>query len=354
MVSCVAVPLQKGEQVRSYLSKNNLLNTNYSIITKNNQLIIPVTRNLTENEKEFLLTIDKNVAYLSLNDLPEEETPPGSHFDVLKDKLPADEFQLLPRSFDTIGDIIVIEIPDELWHRRKLIGEALLTAHSSITTVYAKAGKVAGVNRIRPVEYLAGKKKTKTIHKEHGIRYSVDITKAYFSPRLSEEHTRIADQVQPQEEIIDMFCGIGPFAIPIASKVEAKIHAIDINKDAIQLLKESMELNKLKGKIIPYVGDCRKVIKNENLKGIADRIIMNLPGYAVNYLDSACQALKPEGGIIHFFEFVGGDNPEKQIVKDLRKEVTKSGRKVKEILEIRRVRMSAPRQWQMVVDALIE
>jgi len=55
------------------------------------------------------------------------------------------------------------------------------------------------------------------------------------------------------------------------------VHAIDINKEALICLKKSVEMNNLKGMIIPTHGDCRQVV---DTLPKADRIIMNLPGKA--------------------------------------------------------------------------
>ncbi|NHK32690.1 MAG: class I SAM-dependent methyltransferase family protein [Asgard group archaeon] len=343
------------EQIRKVLYEESLLNLDYKIENMNDKIILPLTKQLSESELAFFFPKSINLEQITMDKLTKVKSRPKSHLDILGSKLSIEDMVLVPRSFDTIGDIVVIEIPKELWVKRFLIGEALLEAYSSIKSVYAKTGKVSGINRIRPVEYLVGEKKTKTIYKEHGVRLSVDITKAYFSPRLSEEHSRITKKVENNEIVIDLFCGIGPFAIPIAKKNKAIIHAIDINPEAIKLLNENINLNKLSGEIHPYIGDCREVVQKEKLIGIADRVIMNLPGYAIDFVDVACQVLKIEGGIIHFFEFVGGDiPPEEQIVNDITEAVKKNNRNVEEILEIRRVRMSAPKQWQMVVDVVIK
>ena len=40
------------------------------------------------------------------------------------------------------------------------------------------------------------------------------------------------------------------------------------------------------------------------LKGTADRVIMNLPETAIDFVDAACNAIKPEGGVVHFYGFV--------------------------------------------------
>jgi tRNA (guanine37-N1)-methyltransferase len=349
------VDKQFTEQIRKVLYDEGLLNLDYKIEKINDKIILPLTKQMPESELVFLFPKSVNFEQITMDKLTKVKSRPKSHLDILESKLSTEDMVLVPRSFDTIGDIVVVEITEELWVKRFLIAEALLEAHSSIKSVFAKTGKVSGINRIRPVEYLVGENKTKTIYKEHGVRLSVDITKAYFSPRLSEEHSRITKKVESNEIVIDLFCGIGPFAIPIAKKNKAIVHAIDINPEAINLLNENIGLNKLSGEIHPYIGDCREVVQKEKLIGIADRVIMNLPGYAINFVDVACQVLKNEGGIIHFFEFVGGETPpEEQIVKDITEAVKKNNRNVEEILEVRRVRMSAPKQWQMVVDVVIK
>ncbi|HUU77856.1 MAG TPA: class I SAM-dependent methyltransferase family protein [candidate division Zixibacteria bacterium] len=353
MPICLITRKEFGEEIRELVIRFDLLEDSFRIKSDQSHLIIPISRELLNTEFEQLRNIDSTLAVKNIDDLVKAKFHPHSHFDILKEKFSDEELALTPRSFDTIGDIVVIEIPDELWGKRIVIGEALLKVHSSVKTVYAKAGKVDGVNRIRPVEYLIGENKTKTLYKEHGIRLAVDITQAYFSPRLSEEHTRIAKQVNDNEVIIDLFCGIGPFVLPIAKKTNSIIHAIDINPKAIELLRENIALNKIKGKIIPYCGDCREIVEKEKLENIAHRTIMNLPGYAIEFVDVACKVIKSEGGIIHFFEFVGGENPEKEIVENITREIEKAGREVLKVLKVKKVRMSAPKQWQMVADVKI-
>ncbi len=354
MVWCIQTSKKEGESIRKFLFEKELLNSTYKIEKINDELVFPLKRRLTTEEIQELDSLKLIYTLIDFKELEPARILPKSHLEVLNKKLTNEELEVAPRSFDTIGDIVVIEIPEQLWKKRIIIGESIIEAFPNIKTVYAKSGKVSGVSRLRPIEFLVGEKKTKTIYKEHGSRFAVDLAKAYFSPRLSEEHNRIAKQVKTSEVVVDLFCGIGPFVIPIAKRTEATLYAIDINSDAIELLKENIKLNKLTNKIIPLVGDCRIVVQEKNLLNIADRVIMNLPGNAIDFIDVACNVLKKSGGIIHFFEFVKNENPEQIIVDDLTNEIQKNKRKIKEILHVRRVRMSAPRQWQMVVDALVK
>jgi tRNA (guanine37-N1)-methyltransferase len=167
---------------------------------------------------------------------------------------------------------------------------------------------------------------------------------------LLEEHNRIAQLVQSGETIVDMFCGVGPFPIHIAKQKDAEIIAIDINPSAIALLRESIDLNRLVGTIEPIIADARKYISSVELS--ADRVIMNHPSGASEYVHDACSILK-SGGIMHYYDFIGGDSPEDAVKEKVIRLVEQAGRSVKQIDLIRRVRDSAPYEYQMVADVVI-
>ncbi|MHA1440538.1 MAG: hypothetical protein ACTSPK_01580, partial [Candidatus Heimdallarchaeota archaeon] len=58
---------------------------------------------------------------------------PKSHIEVLAEEFSDKELEIAPRSFDTIGDIVIIEIPEELHDKRIKIGQALLKAKQLIS-----------------------------------------------------------------------------------------------------------------------------------------------------------------------------------------------------------------------------
>ena len=149
------------------------------------------------------------------------------------------------------------------------------------------------------MELIAGKNNPVTIHKEHGTRLKLNVEEVYFSPRLATERKRVSDSVKENENILDMFCGIGPFPVVIAKNNNVNITAVDINKNAIKYLNENIRLNKLHN-IEAICGDINEVSKNLNKK--YDRIIMNLPGLAYEFLDLA-MTLTANNGIINYYEF---------------------------------------------------
>ncbi len=105
-------------------------------------------------------------------------------------------------------------------------------------------------------------------------------------------------------------------------------------------------------KILVLSGDAQQIL-NERLTGIADRIIMNLPERAIEFVDAACKALKPSGGMIHFYSFIDASSSIEQKKLEFKKKVEKSGRIVETFFSSKTVRETAPREWQVVIDAQI-
>jgi tRNA (guanine37-N1)-methyltransferase len=279
--------------------------------------------------------------------------PPKTFADILAQELPPHVIVSLPRSADFVGDIAVLEIPSELENYRQKIGEAILETNKRIHTVLAKASAVEGIYRTRKLDVIAGEAKTVTVHKEYGCVYHVDLSKAYFSPRLSNEHARVAGLVNEGETVVDMFAGVGPFAIQIARQRERVcVYAVDLNPDAIELLNKNIAANRVVAGVTPILGDVRRVV-HERLTGAADRVVMNLPEKAIEFVDVACEAIKPAGGIMHYYEFTNASDPAKTAGVRLVEAVERGNRKVNKVLTSRIVRATAPFRWQVVVDAKI-
>ena len=204
-------------------------------------------------------------------------------------------------SFDIVGDIAIIRLPRTSKVNARTAAEAIMNLHKNIKTVLLQASPVTGDLRLRRLTYVAGENKTSTIHKEFGCLFAVDVTKCYFSPRLSHERMRIAKLVDSRETVVNMFAGVGCFSIIIAKHANPKkVFSIDINPAAIHYMKENIRLNRVYHKITPLLGDSKGII-NSRLQHAADRVLMPLPEKAIAYLPSALSALKPSGGWIHYY-----------------------------------------------------
>ncbi len=266
--------------------------------------------------------------------------------DYLRNFLTAEEVGNIRHSFDTIGDIAIIEVPDELEKHEVEIAEALLGAQKNVKSVFKKGGEVKDETRTRELKFLAGEERTETIYREHGCRYKLDVARVYFSPRLSHERYRVLEQTKDGETIVDMFAGIGPFSILLAKYRDVKVHAIDINPVAVEYLKENIRLNKVADKVKPVLGDCRVVAP----RGIADRAIMNLPKSSSDFLDLALDIVK--GGVIHFYAISPEDDLYDSMIA-LIQEVARAKNREFAVLAKRIVRPYAPRRYHVAIDILI-
>jgi len=345
---CLRVPKKEGEKAIRLVHMLKIIDNELEVQRNGSHIYIPLNRNPSQEESEIL---KRNITDMEIiNYIFPFREKQKTFLELLEGKLPSYLLASIPKSMDIIGDIATIEIPPELEPYKNDLGCAILQAHKGIRTVLAKASAITGTYRLREFTFIAGEPKTETIHKEHGCKYYIDLAKVYFSPRLSYEHSRVASLVKENEKVVDMFAGVGPFSILIAKTHEnVRVYAIDINPSAFELLKKNIRLNRVENKVHPILGDAKQVVK-DRLKGIADRVIMNLPEKAIEFLDAACETLKPEGGTIHFYTFAKASDSIENLKIRLQEEVEKAGRKVKKFLFSRSVRETAPYEWQIVLD----
>ena len=270
---------------------------------------------------------------------------------TLESILTSKESDELISAFDQIGDIIIVRIPDSLLSKKKLIGETLLEQVKSAKSIFYQSSSVEGKFRTRDLEVLAGDNKTETEYKEYGCRFVVDVEKVFFSPRLSSERIRIAELVNHDEVVTNMFAGIGMFSIIAAKKKKCTVYNIDINPDAARLCEKNIVLNKLVGNIISIHGGATEVIRNQ-LENKSDRTLMLLPEKSDEFLDSAILATK-NNGVIHYYSHIHADK--KSDAAKLSEQHFLEVTPVKStILGSKIVRPVGPRFYQTVVDVRIE
>jgi tRNA (guanine37-N1)-methyltransferase len=334
------VPKNNADKIRRVLLDISLLDNDMKIKRVDDYVFIPL---ISKPNKKLMEKLEIYKAQIVDEKFEIHNKGPKSLKDILKGKIEDDKLDEIKKSFDIIGEIVILEIPEEYDEYKFIIGEAALK-FTKRRSVYRKTSEIKGIIRTRELEHLAGDDVSETVHKEFGSRLLLDVKKVYFSPRLASERRRISNQIKDNEIVIDMFAGIGPFSISIAREHNVKIYSIDINPDAFKYLKENIDLNKLKGTIIPLFGDVGEVLVSLNLK--SDRIIMNLPGTAWNFLDTAIKSLKP-GGTLHYYEFASDyQKPIERIIE------TAYPRNV-EILNTRKVKSKSPGIWHMGIDARI-
>jgi tRNA (guanine37-N1)-methyltransferase len=334
------VSKKEADRIRRILLKNNLLNVHFKIKRYSDHVCLPLYTTLKDSKLHEMGISRRNLVE---TEFEEHMQRPKSLKEYLQGKISLEKFEELKKSFDIIGNVVILEIPDDLEDEKHLIAEAALKV-TKRKSVYRKKSEIKGVTRTRELEHLAGDDSSETIHQEFGSRLKLDVRKVYFSPRLATERKRIVDQVQDGEIIIDMFTGVGPFAVAIARKREVEVYAIDINPEAISYLQNNIRLNKVEKKIKPILGDVTNVLDHINVQ--ADRIIMNLPGSAREFLPLAVEHLKP-GGVLHYYQFSSDfDEPVERV------KAAAHLRRV-EILDKRRVKSRSPGVWDVGIDAKI-
>jgi len=255
-------------------------------------------------------------------------------------------------SYDVIGDIAIVEIPEDMQNEkgRKKIAQSIVDSHKHIKTVLEKKGERLGEYRLRELEPILGKG-TVTDHRESGCVFRLDVAKAYFSPREGTERERIASQVKPGETVLVMFAGVGPFAVVIGKKQPRvrKVYAVEINPDAVKYMEENVKLNKLTYVIEPILGDAKE--KCKKMYGKCNRIVMPLPHEGRKFLGTAIKCARPKG-IIHFY-YIGteiqGQDMFKMAIDIIKMECTKLGKRCR-ILSQRRVLPYGPKMYKVCVD----
>jgi tRNA (guanine37-N1)-methyltransferase len=349
---CLRIPKKQGEKAIVLAGKMGLIEKSLGIGREGDELCIPLSRQPEEAE---LVTLKQQMPELQLvtGAFEEKKQPSETLQQALQGKLPPELVAILPQAFDIVGDIVIIDIPPSLKPHQNLIGEAIIQTHPNIKAVLAKAGDISGIYRIRDYTFIAGEHKTSTIHREFGCSYYVDVAKAYFSPRLSHEHERVASLAQPSELVVDLFAGVGPFSVLIGKRCpEAKVYAVDLNPDAVGLLKINVSANRVDNRVIPILADAREIALGK-LHGVADRVIMNLPETAIDFVDAACNAIKPKGGVVHFYGFIRSPDSIGNLEQRFSEAVERNGRKVEAFLFARSIRETAPFESQIVIDAKI-
>jgi tRNA (guanine37-N1)-methyltransferase len=206
---------------------------------------------------------------------------------VLSKLLPA-EIGMPPTSFETVGHVAHLNLPETFMPHRHLIGEVLLECLSSsslIRTVICKTDSVAGPYRTYDFEIVAGDPTTVVRHVEHGVNLFFDVQKVYWSSRLSQERKRLVSAFRPGQVIADAFCGVGALCLQ-ASKLGCVVLANDWNPDAIESLQRNARRNRAKLSDV-RCGDAYEFLMDLGLSSggdLPDHVVMNYPLEAPRFL----------------------------------------------------------------------
>ena len=332
----VYTELKNAQKVKQFIIKHNLLNNDYLPLKEFGYIYFPIT-------KKFKVPYAKVVN----TKFPFQEKEKELNVDeLLKGKLSTKQRKLIPRSQEIVGKIMILEVPDELRSKEKIIAQAYLKTNKNITTIVKKDEIHSGEYRLRKVKLLAGKRTKETIHQENGIKISLDLEKTYFSARSANERLRIAKLVKKGEEILVMFSGAAPFPLVIAKNAEPKIiYGIEINPLAHQYALKNVSLNNFDKKIKIINGDVRVALPK--IKRKFDRIAMPLPKTGELFLPDALKKSK-KGTIIHLYAFLSEEelSDERKKVREICK---REGYGIR-ILRVIKCGQFSPKTFRMCFD----
>ena len=351
----IRVGREHGERFRRALVEAGAFDRSRKIISDGSSVYLPILEASSPSISRLREIADFEIIRLNF----ESEEP------ILK---PEDILGFRP-SFEIVGDIALIggggedaredaredggedggeDTGEDAGHERaeaegERVAQAIMACNKSIKTVIAPLSDVEGEYRTRRFRHVAGEERTTTIHKEHGMRYRIDLEGAYFTPRLGTERLRVAGLVGPDDMVLDMFAGVGPFALLLARRCRWVV-AVDKNPVAIRYLQENARLNKIEN-IDILEGDANEIALQ--YQNAADHVIMNLPHSASLFLPAAIGAAK-DGGTVHYYCIA----PKEDLGQDellIREAAERLGAGA-EVLYCNMVRSYAPHRHNVVID----
>ncbi|NVM43583.1 MAG: class I SAM-dependent methyltransferase family protein [Candidatus Lokiarchaeota archaeon] len=353
--------------IKIKFSDVNIIDKRKKVLHSGSYVLFPLIKN-RENVNKFIESDIFDLKFEIIN--TNGELDPNYKFrsieEALADELPEDIIELIPKSYDVIGKIAIIEFDqfialniDKTSLYKKKVAEAIVKVNKGVETVYEKKSEVKGKYRLKDLQSIFGEDNPETIYKENNCMFKLDVKNTYFTPRLVFERKRLSLlNFAKNELIVDMFAGVGPISIQIAKSNEVNVYSFDINPMAYKYLIENVKLNKLKGEISAHNIDVATLINLSNelgthLNDCVDRIIMNLPEQSIKYIDIACFLMKKIGGILHIYQFCEKPNPIEKGIENLRNKLNGKGWRLEEIINSKIVKAFSPKSDLIVIDAKI-
>ena len=217
--------------------------------------------------------------------------------DFLTDRLGSEilETTLLPTGFHLVGHVALLSLNSSLMKYAVQIGVAIQEFDHRVKSVAVRTGPTRGIERNPSYKIVSGDCNTVTTHVENGIQFRLDPIQLTFSGGNRRERIELPNRVESNEKIVDMFSCVGQFSLHLAKKKDNLVTAIEINPVAYKFLVENIHLNGFDERVIPLLGDCRKI----HPVNYANRVVMGYLHETISFLPHALDTLVTEGGIVH-------------------------------------------------------
>ena len=299
-----------------------------------------------------------------------------------------DEARYLPKKFERHGHVIVVQTNEGVTtdQLRSVSESFAATFKPAVHVIVADVGGITGELRqplheilwlnkhpaeVEVAAILArGAKNTScefpplsfsptlTTHVENGVKYTFDVMRVMFSSGNTTERLHFASVDAADQLVVDMFAGIGYFALPLAMHGRAAhIFAMEKNPESAAFLQFNAMQNGVSNTINIYCGDNREVTENQ-LCGKCDRVLMGYIPDCKMFLPRATSFLKcPQGnpvGVVHYHYLCEKAGAYKKAFNDV---VETLGEEIVghfEVTQVRQVKSYSSKKYHYVADLTFE
>jgi len=251
----------------------------------------------------------------------------------------------LPAGYQRLGSVLLVRLPPGLEAAHRALGEAW--CHElGVRTVLVRTGAITGEFRRPAVVRIAGPS-GETEFWEDGIRYRLDAERIMVAEGNRTERRRFGRLVRPGETVVDLFAGIGYFALPaLVHGRAARVLAVEKNPLAFRYLEENLERNGVAARARAWLGDNREV---DLPTGVADRVVLGYLPTTLPWVPRALELLRPAGGTVHVHLVVRSRGGPSEAAAEVREAVARAGADVRSVAA-REVKPYGPGRAHAVVD----
>ena len=256
----------------------------------------------------------------------------------------------MPKGYHRLGRVLIVQRPESLAPYDALLGEAW-REELGVETVLVKSGAIEGELRTPRLRTIAGDA-TETEVVEHGVRWRFDAARIMFAAGNRTERRRVGRLVRPGESVVDLFAGIGYFAIPASLPGRAsRVWAVEKNPLSVRYLWENAALNGVESRLTVVPGDNRTVALPE---GTFDRAFLGYLPSAIAWVPRAVELLRPAGGWLHVHTVAEVHAPMADVAVAVEAAAEDAGARPTEPSRVRVVKPYGPGRHHVVVDTRVE
>ena len=288
-VSEAVVPADRAAELIPYLKEQGCVDLSARITSADGAKLVPILPGKESIIRSLGLLITSGPAY------SEESRPPMERIREKLEPVLGAKTALLPDKWEIAGDVVTVKMDPALFEFGELIGRTYAEVLSA-RSVLADVSGVSGEFREPDMTLLYGPS-GESVKLENGIRYCFDVTKVMFASGNLAERKRMKCLDCTGETVVDMFCGIGYFTLPLAKYSGARrVFACEKNPQSYGFLLKNLALNEIDN-VIPLLGDNRDIPG----KAFADRILMGYVQTTSVFVPKALEMAK-SGCMIHYHD----------------------------------------------------